>query len=142
MSHCHSHDCHSGASSVCQTLDELDFERGLWFAAQYGELERVRKLVFQGTCVDVRDHAGYTALHYAARAGHLDVCRFLLAHGADINAVTKAGRATALHRAASVGEPSHAHMLYAHSMFTFHFKATTRWSSFSLTTMQICHCVM
>lgn len=97
-----SHHCHSG-SSVCQTLDELDFERGIWFAAQYGDLERVRKLLSQRTSVDVRDKSGYTALHYAARGGHLDVCKVLLANGADINAVTKSGQATALHRAASAG---------------------------------------
>lgn len=103
MSHSHDHNCQSVASSLCQTLDELDFERGIWYAAQYGDLDRVKKLVSQGTCIDVRDNSGYTALHYAARAGHLDVCKFLLSNGADINAVTKSGNATPLHRAASVG---------------------------------------
>lgn len=104
MSHCDNHSCHSTGTSVCQTLDELDFERGIWYAAQYGDLERVKKLISQGCYVDIKDKSGYTALHYAARAGHLDVCKYLLTKGADINAVTKCGEATSLHRAASVGK--------------------------------------
>lgn len=90
------------SSGVCQTLDEMEFERGIWHAAQYGELEKVGKLLHRG--VDVRDRSGYTALHYAARNGHVEVCKLLLRNGADVNAVTKSGCATALHRAASAGE--------------------------------------
>lgn len=96
------HTC-CAVSNVCQTLNELDFERGLWYAAQYGDVDRVVKLISRGFEVDSRDAGGYTALHYAARNGHLEVCRFLLSNGADINAITKAGCATALHRAASAG---------------------------------------
>lgn len=88
--HKHSHTCTiSTASSLFQTLDELEFERGIWFAAQNGDLQRVKKLLNQGTSVDKRDNAGYTALHYAARAGYVDVCKFLLSNGADINAATR-----------------------------------------------------
>nr|CAI5856379.1 unnamed protein product [Callosobruchus analis] len=32
-------------------------------------------------------HTGYTALHYAARNGQLDVCKLLIDNGANINAV-------------------------------------------------------
>lgn len=96
------HTC-CAVSNVCQTLNELDFERGLWYAAQYGDLNRVIKLVNQRVDVDGRDASGYTSLHYAARNGHLEVCKFLLEKGADINAVTKSGCATALHRAVSAG---------------------------------------
>lgn len=103
MSYSHNHTCTTTASSVCQTLDELDFERGIWFAAQYGDIDRVNKLLSQGTHVDVCDNAGYTALHYAARGGHLGVCKLLLSRGANINATTKSGQATALHRAATAG---------------------------------------
>lgn len=103
--HKHSHTCTiSTGSSVFQTLDELEFERGIWYAAQNGDLQRVKKLLNQGTSVDKRDNAGYTALHYAARAGYVDVCKFLLSNGADINAATRSGQATALHRAAYAGQ--------------------------------------
>lgn len=103
MSQCNNHNCHTVNTSVCQTLDELDFERGIWHAARYGDLERVRKLLLQGTCVNVTDNAGYTALHYAVRGGHLNICKFLLSNGADINAITRSGKSTSLHRAAFIG---------------------------------------
>ena len=51
-----------------------------------------------------RDNCDYTALHYAARSGNMEICKLLLNDGkADVNAVTKGG-ATALHRAAMMGE--------------------------------------
>jgi ankyrin repeat protein len=93
---------HSGSSnSVSQSLDELEFERGLWYAAQYGDIDRTSHLLDKGFCVDKRDAAGYTALHYAARNGHLNVCRLLLDKGACVDAVTHQGKATPLHRAAT-----------------------------------------
>lgn len=108
MSHCqeHNHDkceVNPNASNVFQSLEELDFERGIWSAAQSGDLDRIISLLEKGEDVNVRDRAGYTALHYAARNGHLDVCKYLLANGSDVNAVTKAGSATSLHRACSAG---------------------------------------
>lgn len=92
------------SSAVFQTLDELDFERGIWYAAQNGDLQRVRKLINQGTSTDKRDNSGYTALHYAVRAGYIEMCRFLISKGADVNAVTRSGKATPLHRAATAGK--------------------------------------
>lgn len=80
----------------------MEFERGIWYAAQHGDLERVEVLARRG--VDVRDRGGYTALHYAARNGHVAVCKLLLRKGADANAKTRSGGATALHRAASAGK--------------------------------------
>ncbi|XP_054290850.1 ankyrin repeat domain-containing protein 39-like [Macrosteles quadrilineatus] len=90
-------------TSVQQTLEELDFERGIWTAALDGDKQRVRDLLNKGTEVDKRDGAGYTALHYAVRRGDTEMCRLLLSAGANINAVTRAGQATALHRAAMSG---------------------------------------
>ncbi|XP_036329316.1 ankyrin repeat domain-containing protein 39-like [Rhagoletis pomonella] len=50
-----------------------------------------------------RDDFDYTALHYAARNGNLEICKMLIEDGkVDVDAVTKAG-ATALHRAAMMG---------------------------------------
>lgn len=60
------------------------------------------------------DSAGYTALHYAARAGHLNACQMLIDAGANINAVTRAGRATALHRATKQGHTQIISLLLEH----------------------------
>ncbi|GLH03330.1 Ankyrin repeat domain-containing protein 39 [Gryllus bimaculatus] len=101
-----SHNCghsHSVPSSVYQTLEELDFERGIWYAAQHNDITRIEKLLRQGVSPNAEDAAGYTALHYASRAGHLELCRILLSAGAEPNSLTRAGRASSLHRAASRG---------------------------------------
>lgn len=54
--------------------------------------------------MDVRDKAGYTALHYAARSGHYNLSLLLLSSGASVNSTTRAGLATPLHRAAMAGQ--------------------------------------
>lgn len=102
----HMHDCHHriAVSSSHQTLDEMDFERGIWSAALEGNIARVRQLLASGTNVDSIDMAGYTALHYAARSGSIDVCEVLLQSSANVNAVTRAGLATPLQRAALAGK--------------------------------------
>jgi ankyrin repeat protein len=66
----------------------------------------VEKLLRQGVSADIQDSAGYSALHYVARAGHDRICCCLLAAGAMVDAVTRAGQATALHRASSAGRDS------------------------------------
>lgn len=49
---------------------------------------------------------GYTALHYASRNGHLEICKYLIENGANIDARTRSGQATALHRACAAGRPT------------------------------------
>jgi len=93
------------AWAATQTLDEMEWERGLWGAAMSGDAARCERLLAQGKAhVDERDSAGYTALHYASRAGKLAVCHILVdRYKADANAKTQQGRATPLHRAAYMG---------------------------------------
>ncbi|XP_006818908.1 poly [ADP-ribose] polymerase tankyrase-like [Saccoglossus kowalevskii] len=45
-----------------------------------------------GFQIDRTDRATYTALHYAAENGHVDVVRALVKHGADVEKVLSAGR--------------------------------------------------
>lgn len=66
-------------------------------------MDRVKLLLEKGVSANAEDSAGYTALHYAARNGHYQICKTLLENGAAINAQTRCGRATALHRAARQG---------------------------------------
>jgi len=83
-----------------QTLDELDFERGLWGACSRGDLARVRELLdLRGRDPNERDHSDYTPLHYAARHGHVDMCTLLLNKRAAVDTQSGQAAATALHRA-------------------------------------------
>ncbi|KAL0123619.1 hypothetical protein PUN28_005854 [Cardiocondyla obscurior] len=100
--------------NVCQTVDEIGFERGIWTAALEGDVDRVNKLLRKGVFVDATDSAGYTALHYATRAGHIDVCEILLNHGAKVDACTRGMKATPLHRAASKGHVQIVELLLRH----------------------------
>ena len=105
--------CAATASSAAQSLTEMDWERGVWGAASDGDAQRVARLVEKGSgSGDARDSSGYSALHYAARAGHADVVRVLLeSGGADPNALTCGGRATPLQRAAYMGRQECVKML-------------------------------
>lgn len=74
----------------------------------------MEKLLRDGTSADAEDSAGYRALHYAARNAHHHVCETLLRYGADVNARTRCGRATALHRAATRGRADVVRLLLRH----------------------------
>ncbi|XP_008836214.1 ankyrin repeat domain-containing protein 39 isoform X2 [Nannospalax galili] len=105
---------HPGAVSVVQqTLEEMDFERGIWSAALNGDLGRVKYFIQKPTDPSQPDSAGYTALHYASRNGHYAVCQFLLESGAKCDAQTRGG-ATALHRASYCGHTEIARLLLLH----------------------------
>ena len=41
--------------------------------------------------------------HYASRSGSVKICKLLLDKGADVNAQTRSGKVTSLHRAAYCG---------------------------------------
>lgn len=71
----------------------------VYIIAQSNDLDRVKLLLSKDTSVDIEDTAGYTALHYAARNGHETICKELLSYGANVDAATRSGKATPLHRA-------------------------------------------
>ncbi|KAM9584853.1 LOW QUALITY PROTEIN: ankyrin repeat domain-containing protein 23-like [Trichechus inunguis] len=108
---CCSH--HSAVPSVQQTLEEMDFERGIWSAALNGDLGRVKYFIQKAVDPSQPDAAGYTALHYASRNGHYAVCQFLLESGAKCDAQTHGG-ATALHRASYCGHTEIARLLLSY----------------------------
>lgn len=76
-------------------------ESPVMIASLNGDLELVRRLVKRGAHVN---KPGWTALHYAATGGHLDVIRFLLDESAYIDAEAPSG-ATPLMMAAHYGTP-------------------------------------
>ena len=58
----------------------------LHFAAQDGDLERIKVLISEGCDVTAFDEVGMTPLHYAAKKEHFEVAELLIEHGADVNA--------------------------------------------------------
>lgn len=113
----HHHQHSNGASccqsqtnkSVVQTIDEMEFERGIWTAALYSDIPRLQSFIDKDKTNDC-DNSGYTALHYAARNGNLEACQLLLSAGANVNAQTNGG-VTALHRATMMGHLNIAKLL-------------------------------
>ena len=85
-------------------------------AAQNGDVDEVRRLVGEKFDINGRDEPNtFTALHWAARLGHIKVVKFLISSGADINAMS------AVH-ASFPGEANHENMMGAsldHAMW-FH----------------------
>jgi ankyrin repeat protein len=71
-------------------------------AAERGDRGAVGRLLDLGTPVDTRAVDGTTALHWAARADHLDLVRMLLTAGADASAADRYG-VTPLYLAAENG---------------------------------------
>ena len=108
--------CSTHSNSTAQTLSELEFERGLWSAAIENDVEKVKKLLDSGHDADMKDNSGYTALHYAARAGHIIILRTLLSRGANPNSQTP-GHTTALHRSAYMGHFECTELLLNHGAY-------------------------
>jgi outer membrane protein assembly factor BamB len=60
-------------------------EEALWEAARQGDLATVERLSSEGVDVNARTKYGATALSYAADRQHLEVVRYLVEQGADVN---------------------------------------------------------
>jgi len=90
---------------LAQSLDEIAFERSIQKAAAMGNRQRVKEIIQRSPQQAYsQDSSGYTALHYAAKSGDIEMCSWLLALQAfPVNATTKGGVSTALHRAAAAG---------------------------------------
>ncbi len=92
----------SGASgtSAWQTLDEVEWGRSVHGLAAAGSSAGVARLLARSPALaGARDAHGYAPLHYAARAGHVEVCSALLRAGACPHLATAGAQTTALHRA-------------------------------------------
>ena len=56
------------------------------FAAAEGDLTRVKELVAKGHQLNTFDDLDWTPLHHAAKGNHVELVRYLIHSGADVNA--------------------------------------------------------
>lgn len=69
----------------------------IWVAASDGQLEDVKKMIeVDGLSPNAKDENGYTPVHAAASYGHMDLLRYLIGKGGDINVTDEDGD-SALH---------------------------------------------
>ncbi|KAM9996448.1 hypothetical protein ACTFIY_002635 [Dictyostelium cf. discoideum] len=97
---CNGHECnHVQVDSVTQSLDELNFERGIWGSIINSDFKKVEQLLDKNSSLsNTMDPSGYYPLHYAVRNDkNNDIVQLLLDNGANINCQTSGG-ATPLHR--------------------------------------------
>ncbi|KAJ6648522.1 Ankyrin repeat domain-containing protein 39 [Pseudolycoriella hygida] len=104
--------CHCKSTVAAQSLTEMDFDRGIWSAALYNDIGRLKDLISRGHTNHL-DETGYTALHYAARKNNITACELLIRADADVNAKTNGG-VTPLHRAAMMGHIDVVKLLLIH----------------------------
>ena len=91
-------------SQVKESLKELDTD--LEVAVKQNSCIRAKQLLQAGASVEFRNSIGRTPLMEAARRGKVGVCRLLISHGADINAVSSnASQYTPLDYAISYDKP-------------------------------------
>ena len=60
-------------------------------AAAAGNIDRLVRLLAEGSDINVSDYDGRTALHLAASEGHAPAVRWLLLHGANAKALDRFG---------------------------------------------------
>lgn len=74
----------------------------LMCAAAHGSIDCAKHLLDKGANVNLKNFAGYTALHWAAYTGRTETLELLVSKGADVEARTEDGK-TPLHIAALRG---------------------------------------
>jgi ankyrin repeat protein len=83
-------------------LTDAAGETPLMMAAKSGQCDIVKLLLDKKAQVDTRDpEIQQTALMFAARGGHTQAAQVLIAHGANVNAQTRAGKVPAFRTPAS-----------------------------------------
>ncbi|KAI8604987.1 ankyrin repeat-containing domain protein [Dissophora ornata] len=98
------HVCNHGPSSFSEDLDEIEFSRSIHAACIANNLTRIQTILSKGSSqgaspANSLDSSGYTALHYASRAGNKEICTLLLNAGGEVDAKTPELGATPLMRA-------------------------------------------
>jgi ankyrin repeat protein len=91
------------AGAVANRLHSTIKDKTLAQLIREGDFDSVQILINHNTALlNQMDKKGYTPLHYAARYGEIEIVRFLIAQGADLNAITT----TAIPEYEEIGRPN------------------------------------
>lgn len=82
-------------------------------AAFHGSCKKIKKLIKQGTNINVTDNLGWTPLHDAVIQDHVKLVKLLIRAGADVNAQDTQDGYTPLHDALRMNYRTIAKMLLA-----------------------------
>mmetsp|Transcript_7159 Transcript_7159/g.8293 ORF Transcript_7159/g.8293 Transcript_7159/m.8293 type:complete len:475 (+) Transcript_7159:72-1496(+) len=86
-------------------------------AAQEGDIETLKiEVKKKKGIVHTRDKNGWMPIHEGARGGHLEVVKYLVNNGADINAITTSGGGSALYYAKKKFEADHPMVTFLESL--------------------------
>ncbi|KAG4304076.1 hypothetical protein PORY_002440 [Pneumocystis oryctolagi] len=98
-----------------QEMCSLDL---FFMAAKQGDLDLIEKMCKLGEIMpNVQDDQGVTALHWASINDHINVGRYLILNGVDVNIQSGEFHATPLHWAAKNGNLYMVHMLLQHGAY-------------------------
>lgn len=95
------------------TLSEQQRERELVDAITNDNLPLARWLLEEGVCANAKGEHNVSALHAAARSGHVEIAQILIDRGADVHALDPRN-ATPLHWAVRSGDPGTVTVLLQH----------------------------
>ncbi|CCJ30506.1 unnamed protein product [Pneumocystis jirovecii] len=116
-----------------QAISPLDM---FFMASKQGNLDLIEHMCKSGEIMpNVLDDQGVTALHWASINDHVDVVRYLVLNGVDVNAQDGEFHATPLHWAAKNGNLYTVHMLLHHGA-CLHFTDVQGFTALHLAT----HC--
>jgi len=107
-------------------------------AALEGKLELLQEHVAGGASVNATQKDGLTPLFLAARAGHYQVCRWLLEHGAEVDAKCTRNKITALWAAVVNDDLEVACLLIVDHGADTHVRSSTGASMFGLLNYHSC----
>lgn len=83
---------YSGYPAMVQWLGSAGLEIGILELSAIGDIKAVISLIeLDLKCLNRRDRRGLTALHHAARCGHVELMKLLIDHGADTQATNRHG---------------------------------------------------
>jgi ankyrin repeat protein len=93
------HDIAPGDKPALPKEEQKRLNEQFLVATREGKIDNIQRLLKAGADIGTRSGTGMTALMWAARNGHTQICKLFLEHGADIEARDNDGWTPLMHAA-------------------------------------------